>query len=139
MTTSIRPEISKKNKYYISKHRYYELKHFCLQYYEWKELLGSMGYSSCSEISRDGSIQWSDKTYKSYIFFSGYMEKIKLVETCAMDASSELGAYILKAVTEDLSYTQLRMRYNIPCGRDSYYELYRRFYYILSHKLQLLI
>ncbi len=27
--------LSKKNKYYISKHRYYELKHFCLQYNEW--------------------------------------------------------------------------------------------------------
>ena len=31
--------LSKKNKYYISKHRYYELKHFCLQYNEWIEEL----------------------------------------------------------------------------------------------------
>ena len=30
-----RAEVSKRNKYYISKHRYYELKHFCLQYSEW--------------------------------------------------------------------------------------------------------
>lgn len=32
MATVIRPEISPKNKYWISKHRHYELKHFCLQY-----------------------------------------------------------------------------------------------------------
>ena len=30
MSTVIRPEISEKNKYWISKHRYYELKHLCL-------------------------------------------------------------------------------------------------------------
>lgn len=32
-------ELSEKNPYYISKHRYYELKHFCLQYPEWKDAL----------------------------------------------------------------------------------------------------
>lgn len=38
MATVIRPELSENNKYWISKHRYYELKHFCLQYPEWKSL-----------------------------------------------------------------------------------------------------
>lgn len=37
MGTTIRPEISKKNRYWIDKHRYYELKHFCLQYPTWKK------------------------------------------------------------------------------------------------------
>ena len=37
MATVLRPELSSKNKYYIDKHRYYELKHFCLQYTEWKK------------------------------------------------------------------------------------------------------
>ena len=36
MATVLRSELSSKNKYYIDKHRYYELKHFCLQYPEWK-------------------------------------------------------------------------------------------------------
>ena len=44
MATVIRPEISEKSKYYIDKHRYYELKHFCLQYKEWKK-----GYELCNE------------------------------------------------------------------------------------------
>lgn len=37
MATVLRSELSPKNKYYIAKHRYYELKHFCLQYPEWKQ------------------------------------------------------------------------------------------------------
>ena len=37
MSTTIHPEVSEKNKYWIDKHRYYELKHFCLQYPLWKK------------------------------------------------------------------------------------------------------
>lgn len=36
MGTTIRPELSEKNPYWIERHRYYELKHFCLQYPIWK-------------------------------------------------------------------------------------------------------
>ena len=35
MSTQIRPEISQKNPYWIPKHRYYELKHFVMQYPAW--------------------------------------------------------------------------------------------------------
>ena len=37
MATVLRPELSPNNEYHIDKHRYYELKHFCLQYPEWKK------------------------------------------------------------------------------------------------------
>lgn len=37
MSTTVRSEISKKNIYWIEQHRYYELKHFCLQYPLWKK------------------------------------------------------------------------------------------------------
>lgn len=37
MATTIRPELSEKNPYWIEKHRYYELKHFCLQYPIWQK------------------------------------------------------------------------------------------------------
>ena len=45
MGTTIRPEISERNKYYIDRHRYYELKHFCLQYPGWRNAYNSVdGY-----------------------------------------------------------------------------------------------
>ena len=53
MGTTIRSEISKKNEYWIEKHRYYELKHFCMQYPIWKKLIDyidSVGQASDSEI-----------------------------------------------------------------------------------------
>lgn len=40
MSTTIRPEVSEKNQYWIEKHRYYELKHFCLQYPIWRKSYG---------------------------------------------------------------------------------------------------
>lgn len=35
MSTNIRPELSRKNPYWLPKHRYYELKHFIMQYPAW--------------------------------------------------------------------------------------------------------
>lgn len=47
MATTIRPELSEKNPYWIEKHRYYELKHFCLQYPIWRKAYASLnGFSS---------------------------------------------------------------------------------------------
>ena len=50
MATVIRPEISTKNKYWISKHRHYELKHFRLQYPEWKRIYSAYDNSIYTSI-----------------------------------------------------------------------------------------
>ena len=47
MGTTIRPELSEKNPYWIERHRYYELKHFCLQYPIWKK-----AYAALDGLSR---------------------------------------------------------------------------------------
>lgn len=99
MTTTIRPEISYSSKYHISKHRYYELKHFCLQYHEW---------------------QGDTKGYR------------RLVRDICQLADSELSEYLFKAVTEGYSYTYLKTKMGIPCGRSMYFDRYRRFFWLLS-------
>ena len=43
MGTNIRPELSNKSPYWIERHRYYELKHFCLQYPIWKRAYAALG------------------------------------------------------------------------------------------------
>lgn len=60
MATTIRPELSEKNPYWIEKHRYYELKHFCLQYPIWRK-----AYSSLSGISGKPS-DWATISNKCY-------------------------------------------------------------------------
>lgn len=135
MSTLIRPEISEKNKYYIDKHRYYELKHFCLQYGCWKK-----AYASCCEAliftSKFERLPSSnipgDLTAKYAIKRAQYGERIKLVDRLAREADEFLYPYILKAVTEGLSYTNLKAVHDIPCGRDMYYDRYRKFFWLLS-------
>lgn len=47
MGTTLRAELSEKNPYWIEKHRYYELKHFCLQYPIWKKMHSALnGFQS---------------------------------------------------------------------------------------------
>lgn len=135
MSTLIRANLSKNSKYYISKHRYYELKHFCLQYPEWKvkynELLqevGPIGFD-CHEFDPVGNLA----TCMAY-----YSKMMTVVKEVAYETDDEIGNYIFKAVTEDLSFTYLSTVLEIPCGRDMYYDRYRKFFWLLSRKLQLL-
>ena len=51
-------------------------------------------------------------------------------------AFGSLGNYILKAVTEGVSYDCLRTRLDMPCCKDAYYNLYRRFFWLLSMERQ---
>ena len=135
MATVIRAEISKKNKYYIDKHRYYELKHFCLQYNEWRK-----EYAKCNEAiifaskfdRQPASNIPSDITAKYGMMKAHYDSRIKLIERIAMETDDFLYPFILKAVTEGLSYTNLKAVHNIPCGRDMYYDRYRKFFWLLS-------
>lgn len=135
MATVIRPEISERSKYYIDKHRYYELKHFCLQYNHWRK-----EYAKCNDaiIFASGFERQpisnipSDITAKYGMMKAHYDSRIKLVERVAMEADDFLYRYILKAVTEGLSYTNLKTVHNIPCGRDMYYDRYRKFFWLLS-------
>lgn len=135
MSTVIRPEVSSKNKYWIDKHRYYELKHFCLQYPEWKRAYAEFNDPSIplSMIERMPTDNLpGDPTAKRAMMKAYYSDKIALIEQTALETDLYLREYILKAVTEGLSYAHLKTKLNIPCGRDMYYDRYRRFFWILS-------
>lgn len=137
MSTIIRPEISKKNKWWISKHRYYELKHFCLQYPEWREkYIHSIKYPELNSLVSNENLEWNDPTGVSVELMDVYRRKIDLVESSAKEADPDIWGFILLGVTEDLSYVTLKMKYEIPCGRDMYYDRYRKFFHILSRKKQ---
>ena len=135
MATVIRPEISTRNKYYIDKHRHYELKHFCLQYPMWKRTYADLSNLSMS-LSKMERVPASnipgDPTGKCVLKRAYYLERIELIENIAKEADRDLWSYILKAVTEGLSFTYLKSKLNIPCGKDMYYDRYRRFFWLLS-------
>ena len=133
MATIIRAAISTKNKYWIDKHRHYELKHFCLQYPIWKK-----AYNSLDGLTKNHPEIFAKTSHISYPtakcaeIRARYSRWMQMVEEASDNTDAQLSKYILRAVTEELSYDTLRTMYNIPCGKDAYYELYRRFFYILN-------
>lgn len=135
MATVIRPEVSIKNRYWIDKHRHYELKHFCLQYPVWKKSyadLDSVGIAISTTDRMPTSNLPGDPTGNRAVAKAQLIERIEMVERIAREADDYLWQYILKAVTENLSYTYLKTKLGIPCGKDMYYDRYRKFFWLLS-------
>lgn len=133
MSTVIRSEVSKKNVYWIERHRYYELKHFCLQYPLWKKAYAEIDglAKKCNDI-RTTSPQTSivEKCAEDMAYYSN---KIGMVEKAAKETDPMLWEYILKAVTRGYSFDYIKSKLEIPCCREVYYQLYRKFFWILNN------
>jgi len=134
MSTDVRPEISERSPYWIERHRYYELKHFCLQYPIWKKAyLALDGYCSQSmttdEKIKTGNGDPTEKYAEARLHFG---DRMLLIENAAKQTDPQLGEYVLKAVTQELSYGYLKLRLDMPCCKETYYDLYRRFFWLLS-------
>lgn len=136
MSTTVRSKISKSNPYYISKHRYLELKHFCLQYPEWRKKYANLQnkiHPSTSSVTICQNIyEHSDKTAQIALDRAYYHSCMRLIENTADNADCEIGDYIFKAVTEGYSYNYLKTVLSMPCGRDMYYNRYRKFFWLLD-------
>lgn len=128
-----RSEISVKNKYWIPKHRYLELKNFCLQYPDWKLALNSITLlQTHSEISSSGNFSTPTET----IVFKRmeYSRNITMVEDTAKEADYALYQWLVKGITGSYSYDYLKYQLSIPASRDMYYDRYRKFFWILDKK-----
>lgn len=136
MSTTLRPELSENNPYYISRHRYYELKHFCMQYYEWKRQLAELDgmAKSAANGTRVQTSDVPDPTEKNAMDRLYFSERIEMLESAARETDDVIGQYILLGVTKGISYDVIRMKADIPCCKDTYYNLYRRFLCILDKK-----
>lgn len=133
MGTVIRGEISKRNEYYIDKHRFYELKHYCLQYPLWKRMLNAICVYPVQKT--DGSIFSSTVSNPTLDLAEKrlyYTDRIKMLEQVAMEADPIIGPCVLYGVTKGVSYDILRMRMDVPCGKDFYYAIYRKFFWLLD-------
>ena len=135
MGTVLRSELSLKNRYWLERHRYYELKHFCLQYPIWKKAhdsLDGLSHRSGDLIEIGQRIGISDPTTRCVESREFYAERMRMVEKAADETDPVVGRYILTGVTEGLSYDKINARESIPCCKDTYYEMYRRFFYLLN-------
>ena len=135
MSTTIKPELSEKSMYWIEKHRYYELKHFCLQYPIWKRAyanldgIGQRPTDLTAFLKKNPDGDPTARCAEAKLF---YLERIEMLINVAKETDLGLWDYILTGVTEGISYDKLRAYENIPCCRDVYYDLYRRFFWLLN-------
>lgn len=130
----IRPELSKKSPYYIPKHRYYELKHFVMQYPEWKDMLDAIEGRSNTKLLLD----WvkmntiPNPVLKAVEMREYYNSNIEICERVAKQTDPVIGPYILKAIIDGSSYDILKARHNVPCCKDIWYDLYHKFFWLLD-------
>lgn len=131
MATVLRAKVSKKNPYYLGKHRYYELYHFCLQYPEWKERLKHYSHVKSPSTDKDAFSTDTPKPVEHFFETEEY-RKIRMVEKAINDTDVSLGPYLLTCVTTGASYEQIGMFVEIPCCKDTFYKYRRKFFWVLD-------
>lgn len=131
--------------YGISKHRYEELRAFCLQYDEKKSKI-NRGLNAVVNDGMPHSSIVGSPTEARAIQNAAYQKDCDMIEQAAQAASPDIASYIIKSVTNGLSYTFVEYDGElgrIPCGRNDFYAYRRLFYHYLDRikrgdKLQLL-
>lgn len=121
----------KLDKYGISKHRYRELYNFCLQYKEFireKNSCYSLDSKNLDGMPRGGGV--SDTTANKAERAYKLSKNIELIEQTAIESSGDLYQWMLKAVSEDLTWYDLQP----PCGRNEFNLTRRKFFFLLSLK-----
>lgn len=122
MSTTIRPELSEKNQYWIDKHRYYELKHFCLQYPRWRRLYDSLicypsTWPSAVPPCKTNVISDPVSKYVDERLF--YANRMDMLERVAKETDELLSCYILKAITEGTLFHQRKRLLPHPLYREN--------------------
>ena len=134
----VRTKKSKKTKYFLSKHEFLAVYHYALQYPEWHDEYtalvnkgaGSVGYTS--EPHGNGI---SKPTERDGIRAAELKTRMTRIEEAAQEAAGDLYPWLMLAVTdENASFSWLRDKHRIPCGRNKYLAIRHHFYWILSKK-----
>lgn len=131
-------ELSEKNPCHIPKHRYYELKHFCLQYPEWKKALTLLDGWNTEPRDMPSVLKGippespTERQALARLYYSRHMD---ILDACIRELDPAIAPYIQKGVTEGLGYDILRTR-GCPCCRELYYEYYHYFFWLLSKERQ---
>ena len=104
--------------YELSRNRYKELKHFCLQYNDMKEEIEKLRAKAYDDAP--------DPTGETAAKISDIEKAMKLIETTAFNVGNFPGEKILKIVTEDLCVG------HVCSDKVSAEHFIRKFYWMLS-------
>lgn len=130
-------KIREPKKYSLGKYRFREVYYFALQYNEWQQELkhNTDTVKSRKLTGMPGAAGAGDETERLAIRRVELRKNMETIEQAAIETDPELYQYILLAVTNEwATYNYLKTSLNIPCGKNSFYDRRRKFYWILSQK-----
>ena len=122
-------------KYSISKSRYRELYYFCLQYDERARKIADL--EQLQVKAPDGMPHGtgiSDPTAQAGFLASQLRLQNEAMEKSAREADAGLYCWLLDAVRYGLTYNNLKVMKQIPCGQEYFHKARRKFFYILDGK-----
>lgn len=108
--------------YELSRDRFKELKHFCLQYHEYREAV--------KEAEFDLIANHDDPVSRNAIKIRDNLYAIDLIERTAVDTNRVYADALLRSVTEDVSFKRLGIRIN----KGEFDDLRNKFFYLLSER-----
>lgn len=136
MGTNIRSEVSRDNPYWIPRQRYFELKHFCMQYGDWLKELRSIELTHGNAIEMIvNNGEFNDPVYKAAEKRERYLTWLNIVEQAVRNTtpSVTLGELLLEGIVKGISYDKLEANEGgMPCSKDAFYNLYRKFFFELD-------
>lgn len=124
MSRASKTELSKQSRYWIPRNRYHELRYFRLQFRDWERRR--------IELSGLATRQDREPTESEAIERAHLDDKIKMVTYAAHESAFELERWVLLGVTTGLPYDKINASDPMPCCRDTYYSMYRKFFWILD-------
>lgn len=127
-------------KYPMTTEQYLSAKYYTMRYLEWlrdynglKDSVSAIGYEGADMPHAKNKL--SNPTENLAIKRAEIRAKMDKVEKCAMRAAGpDLFEWILKGVTEDLTFNDLSQQ-GMPLERTAYYEKRRKYYYLLSKEI----
>lgn len=111
--------------------------HYCRQYPLWVQILKAetdalqgLSYDK-DKVMTFGN---SDTTAALGARRADISNKKEIIETTAKEVANGMHKWIILGCCYNMTYFQLKHN-GIPCGKDTYYKLRRRFYYAVSEKI----
>lgn len=128
---------SEKSKYYLPKHTYLHVLHWCLQYKDWAAELSVLPDTSKGITYDKERVQTSnsfDATQDTAIKRAELAEKKELLEQTIREVDASIYDYLLLSIGYGFTEYQLKDK-GMPCGHRYFSERRQRVYYLVNQRI----
>ena len=130
---------TERSKYYIPKEDYLTAIHYSLRYPLWKEEVETMANTSKGISYEKDRVQASndyDSTYEAAVkvMESDKQHKMQKVDDTIKLVANGMDYWLRLGVCYGLTFDQLKGK-GMPCERDTYYLMRRRYYFELAQRI----